>query len=264
MELRIDALQLLSESNPNNKVVGVSRLCKAWCANLVQLNVKEEIAHSLPIPGRPRLPELVSPLAVARRKMNTVEGRAASIHALAHIEFNAINLALDVIWRFSGMPLNFYSDWLKVANEESLHFSLLNEHLISLGFNYGDFQAHNSLWEMAEKTKEDILARIALVPRTMEARGLDATPALRAKFVQAGDTKAADILDIILRDEIGHVLIGNRWYAWLCSLRNLDPITTYTKLANQYAAPVLRGPFNIEARLAAGFSQEEILSLSPK
>lgn len=193
--------------------------------------------------------------------MRTVEGRAAMIHALAHIEFNAINLALDAIWRFPSMPRGYYTDWLRVAAEEALHFSLLSGHLKTLGFAYGDFSAHNSLWDMAEKTADDVLARIALVPRTLEARGLDASPAVRAKLAQAGDDAAAAILDIILRDEIGHVAIGNRWFRWLCESRRLEPVSTYAALAAQYKAPQLRGPFNLEARRAAGFSESELAAL---
>jgi uncharacterized ferritin-like protein (DUF455 family) len=193
--------------------------------------------------------------------MRTAEGRASLIHALAHIEFNAINLALDAIWRFPAMPHDYYVDWLKVAAEEALHYSLLASHLHGLGYAYGDFLAHNSLWDMADKTSHDVLARMALVPRTLEARGLDATPAVRAKLAQAGDTAAAEILDIILRDEIGHVAIGNRWYGWLCVQRGYDAVKTYELLANRYKAPTLRRPFNLEARRAAGFSEEELAAL---
>ncbi|GAB3553458.1 hypothetical protein GCM10027343_40240 [Noviherbaspirillum agri] len=193
--------------------------------------------------------------------MATIEGRAAMIHALAHIEFNAINLALDAIWRFGGMPRAYYSDWLQVAAEEALHFTMLSEHLQTLGFQYGDFTAHNSLWDMAEKTREDVLARMALVPRTLEARGLDASPPVRAKLAQAGDNAAAEILDVILRDEIGHVAVGNRWYAWACTARGLDPVKTYADLSEKYKAPQLRGPFNFAARRAAGFTEAELAAL---
>ena len=193
--------------------------------------------------------------------MRTLEGRAVMIHALAHIEFNAINLALDAIWRFSDMPASYYTDWLKVGVEEAYHFTLLNEHLASMGYQYGDFTGHDSLWEMVDRSKNNVLARMALVPRTMEARGLDASPALRSKLSQAGDSKAAAILDIILRDEIGHVAIGNRWFNWLCEQRGLEPIEAYEQLAIQYSAPKLRAPFNIEARLQAGFTQAEIEKL---
>ena len=193
--------------------------------------------------------------------MATPEGRAALIHALAHIELNAIDLAVDLAWRFAGLPDAFYRQWIAVAREEALHFQLLRDHLHGLGFAYGDFPAHNALWEMAEKTKHDLLARIALVPRTLEARGLDASPAIKAKLVSAGDKRAGAIRDIILRDEIGHVAVGNRWYRTLCDERALDPIATYAELAERYRAPRLRGPFNVEARRAAGFEEAELLEL---
>lgn len=260
-ELRAAALHWLAEPQSGLKAAGVRALAQAWLDGDIALAVDAILITERLIPGRPQRPELVSPLAVKHRSMRTVEGRAALIHALAHIEFNAINLALDAIWRFPAMPTAYYADWLQVAAEEALHFSLLAAHLQALGFGYGDFTAHNSLWDMAEKTQDDILARIALVPRTLEARGLDASPPVRAKLAQAGDMAAAEILDIILRDEIGHVAIGNRWYGWLCELRGLDPVATYAALAAQYKAPPLRGPFNLEARRAAGFSEVELAAL---
>jgi uncharacterized ferritin-like protein (DUF455 family) len=264
-ELRHAALHWLCETRIDAKVHGVFALSQAWRNQTIALSVADEldreVTASRPIPGRPVRPELVSPLQVKHRSMRTVEGRAALIHALAHIEFNAINLALDAIWRFAGMPEQYYADWLQVAMEEATHFSMLSEHLSTMGFSYGDFPAHNSLWDMAEKTRSDIVARIALVPRTLEARGLDASPAVRAKLAQAGDHAAAAILDIILRDEIGHVAVGNRWFGWLCDLRGLDPVATYTSLAAAYKAPLMRGPFNLEARRAAGFSESELLAL---
>lgn len=263
MELRAAALHWLATSNDEAKVAGVTALEQAWQRGEISLATDAVLASTQPIPGRPPRPELVSPLLVKHRSMRTVEGRAALIHALAHIEFNAINLALDAIWRFPSMPAGYYADWLQVAAEEAYHFSLLSAHLRSLGYRYGDFSAHNSLWDMAEKTQGDILARIALVPRTLEARGLDASPQVRAKLQQAGDLAAAEILDIILRDEIGHVAIGNRWYSWLCIARDIEPIATYAMLAAQYKAPPLRGPFNLEARRAAGFTEPELAALGP-
>lgn len=261
-ELRTAALHWLAESQPAVKAKGVIALAQAWLAGNVELSIDAALTPQRPIPGRPSRPELVPPLAVRHRSMRTVEGRAALIHALAHIEFNAINLALDAIWRFPDMPREYYADWMQVAAEEALHFSLLSQHLQTQGFQYGDFTAHNSLWDMAEKTQGDILARIALVPRTLEARGLDASPPMRAKLAQAGDIAVAEILDIILRDEIGHVAIGNRWFGWLCEQRGLEPIATYAALAVQYKAPQLRGPFNLEARRAAGFSELELAALA--
>jgi uncharacterized ferritin-like protein (DUF455 family) len=165
------------------------------------------------------------------------------------------------VWRFAGLPDAFYRQWLGVAMEEALHFQLLRAHLRTLGHDYGDFPAHNALWEMAEKTRGDLLARLALVPRTLEARGLDAAPPIRARLWAAGDREGAAILDIILRDEIGHVGVGNHWYASLCAERGIDPVATYAELAARHRAPRLRGPFNLEARRAAGFTEPELLAL---
>ena len=260
---RAAALHCLCEPDPANKADQTRALHAAWLAGADLPNVVPTSVAADPalIPGRPDRPLMVPPREVGRRPMHTVEGRAALIHALAHIEFNAINLALDAAWRFDTMPDAFFDDWLKVAAEEALHFSLLDAHLHTLGYAYGDFTAHNSLWEMADKTRDDLLARMALVPRTLEARGLDATPAVQAKLAQAGDTEAAAILDIILRDEVGHVAIGNRWYGWLCERDGLDPITIYPDMARRYNAPVLKGPFNLDARRAAGFTEEELAAL---
>ncbi|MDO9313545.1 MAG: ferritin-like domain-containing protein [Burkholderiaceae bacterium] len=217
--------------------------------------------QALQAPGRPVRPGLVPPRSVPSRTPFTLAGRAALLHSIAHIEFNAINLALDAVWRFDAMPEQFYVDWLQVAGEEAVHFSLLREHLLGLGFDYGDFDAHDGLWLMTQRTADDVMARMALVPRTLEARGLDATPPLRAKFERAGDARTVEILDIILRDEIGHVATGNRWYRWLCAQRGLDPVTHYGMLAERYEAPRLRPPFNHAARRAAGFTDEEVALL---
>jgi uncharacterized ferritin-like protein (DUF455 family) len=203
----------------------------------------------------------VPPKDVASRSPATRAGRAALVHAIAHIEFNAINLALDAVWRYAGMPVAYYRDWLQVAAEEALHFTLLREHLRSLGHDYGDFDAHDGLWTMAERTVHDIVARMALVPRTLEARGLDATPPLQRKFAAAGDARAVEILDLILRDEVGHVAIGNHWYRWLCARAGLDPIAHDAALAASYRAPRLRPPFNVDARRAAGFGDDELALL---
>lgn len=216
------------------------------------------------IPGRPARPQLVHPQHVKQRAMGTPEGRAALIHSLAHIEFNAINLALDIIWRYAGMPEDFYRDWARVASEEALHYSMLSAHLRTLGWAYGDMPAHDGLWEMAERTAGDLLARLALVPRTLEARGLDASPLVRDKLAAAGDSAAAAIIDIILHDEIGHVAIGNHWYRYLCQARSLDPIAEFPKLAAQYRAPRMRGPFNLSARRAAGFTEAELQALQER
>jgi uncharacterized ferritin-like protein (DUF455 family) len=204
----------------------------------------------------------VAPSSLKRRSMQSDAGRAVLLHALAHIEFNAINLALDAVWRFPSMPEAFYCDWFKVAAEEARHFSLLSARLAEFGHRYGDFPAHDGLWEMAERTRGDVLARMALVPRTLEARGLDASPPIRRRLAQAGDHASAGILDVILRDEIGHVLIGNHWFRHLCSEAGADPHATYAQLAEQYHAPKLRGPFNFEARRDAGFDEAELRALA--
>lgn len=213
------------------------------------------------LPGRPAAPALVPPQQVKQRSVQSVQGRAALVHALAHIEFNAINLALDAVWRFAGMPDAYYRDWMRVAREEADHFELLNTHLGVLGHVYGDFPAHNGLWEMAEKTQEDLLARLALVPRTLEARGLDASPLIRDKLNSVGDRAGAAILDIILRDEIGHVATGNYWYRYLCAEQGREPVSCYAELAQRYGAPRLRGPFNFDARRQAGFDEAELAAL---
>jgi uncharacterized ferritin-like protein (DUF455 family) len=213
------------------------------------------------LPGRPPRPRLVQHTQLKPRSAHTREGRAALLHALAHIELNAIDLALDIVWRFDGLPDAFYGQWLQVAREEALHFELLRDHLATLGFGYGDFDAHDGLWQMAERTRHDLLARLALVPRTLEARGLDASPAVKSKLLAAGDERGGEILDIILRDEIGHVAVGNHWYRWLCAQRGLDPLATYAELATRHGAPRPRGPFNLEARRAAGFDEAELAAL---
>ncbi|MET3107213.1 uncharacterized ferritin-like protein (DUF455 family) [Oxalobacteraceae bacterium GrIS 2.11] len=252
--LRHLALRALQETVPLQKV----KLTHCMLDSSAPVGIEFVIAEPNGVPGRPNKPELVPPLQVKRRSMATTEGRAALLHALCHIEFNAINLALDAIWRFADMPSEYYADWLKVAAEEALHFSLLSDHLQTMGYAYGDFPGHDTLWEMVAKTQDDVLARMALVPRTMEARGLDAAPSTRNKLNQVGDTAGAAIVELILRDEIGHVAIGNRWFGYLCKMRDLDPIDCYADLALRYQAPKLRAPFNLEARRAAGFSENEL------
>ena len=258
--LRPQALTLLLMRHADEKAAAVRALPPVNALSLAE--TQAVLAEPPGVPGRPVRPELRAPSATKSRAVGSPEGRAGLLHALAHIESNAIDLALDVMWRFDGMPEAFYLDWLQVAREEALHFQLLHAHLAELGYAYGDFPAHNGLWEMAEKTRGDVMARMALVPRTLEARGLDASPAVRNKLISVGDRRGGEIIDIILRDEIGHVLIGNRWYRHLCQARGLDPISTYAALATQYGAPRLKGPFNLAARRAAGFEEAELALLS--
>lgn len=255
-ELRALALQALLQSDVDRKCELVVSIADDLQVNPVVLYVP-----GATLPGRPDLPVLVSPREVPSRGVHTLEGRVILLHAIAHIEFNAINLALDIIWRFDGLPEQFYRDWLQVAKEEVKHFLLLRTYLRDLGFEYGDFAAHNGLWEMAIKTQSDLLARLALVPRVLEARGLDVSPAIRERLIQAGDTRGAQILDVILEDEIGHVRFGNDWYDWVCRQQGLDPVETDRRLEIQYQAPKQRGPFNLEARRAAGFTQTDLARL---
>jgi len=258
---RSAAQQVLLERDPRAKAEAARALYARVIAHEVACLPSIVIAEPSGLPGRPERPLLVEPRLLQRRSMQSAEGRAVLLHALAHIEFNAINLALDAVWRFAGMPEAFYVDWLRVAAEEAHHFSLLTARLAEFGHAYGDFPAHDGLWDMCERTRGDVLARMALVPRTLEARGLDASPPIRARLVQAGDEASAAILDVILRDEIGHVLIGNRWFRHLCDRDLLDPHSTYVRLAEQYRAPKLRGPFNFDARREAGFDEAELAAL---
>jgi uncharacterized ferritin-like protein (DUF455 family) len=256
-ELRRAALAALQVPDPAAKCRAVSDLA----ALLPPVDTAAALEEPAQLPGRPPQPRLVPPKDVPQRSLTTIEGRAALLHALAHIEFNAINLALDACWRFAGMPAEYYRDWLHVAAEEAQHFGLLQAHLATLGFAYGDFPAHDGLWQMARRTRDDVLARMALVPRTLEARGLDASPLVRRRLVGAGDHAAAAIIDVILRDEIGHVSIGNRWFHHLCRERDIEPVSSYLRLTGEYDAPRLHGPFNLAARRQAGFLPAELAAL---
>ncbi len=269
MNCRHEALAVLLEADPLAKAARAAALWDAVQADATLLPDEAQRAEALALtpdqeaamPGRPERPHLVSATQVPARSPFTPEGRAALLHAICHIEFNAINLALDAVWRFADMPAAFYRDWLQVAGEEALHFTLLRTHLESLGSRYGDFDAHDGLWTMCHKTRHDIVARMALVPRTLEARGLDATPLIQDKLTRAGDLRAVEILDIILRDEVGHVRIGNHWFHHLCQARQLDATALYPELVKRYEAPRMRPPFNEAARKAAGFTDAELAFL---
>lgn len=215
-------------------------------------------------PGRPQHLELVAPRFLKRRRLGSREGRATLIHALTHIEFNAINLALDAVYRFRGLPEAYYRDWVRVADEEATHFLLLRNHLRWLGYDYGDFPAHDGLWDMAVRTAADVEARMALVPRCLEARGLDVTPGIREKLLRVGDHAAAAILDTILRDEIGHVSVGDRWFKFICRQRRYRPETRFRHLLEQYLGGDIKGPYHVAARRQAGFSDSEIAYLKKR
>lgn len=262
MELRERALAIFCLTDPNQKAAETMAMALG-SANAIALDSLQSLPHDGG-PGRPPQPELVPPKQVPRRSPFTAEGHCALVHSIAHIEFNAINLALDAIWRFAGMPADYYRDWLQVAQEEAKHFTLLRNHLLAEGHDYGDYVAHDGMWTMCENTRHDVTTRMALVPRTLEARGLDATPIIQAKLRKVGTPRAlaaVDILEVILTEEVGHVAIGNRWYHWLCQREGLDPADFYAEVAIKHAAPRLKPPFNVAARKLAGFSDAEIAAL---
>lgn len=254
------ALCCLLLHSPQEKVDATILLQQKWLDGTLEvsplLNIK-----SLPVPGRPDKPELVDPRDVPRRNFSSLKGRLTLVHAIAHIEFNAINLALDAVYRFQQMPEQYYSDWCRVAAEEALHFTLLSDYLEEHGMAYGDLTAHNGLWEMAVKTDFDVMTRMALVPRVLEARGLDVTPGMIEKLKSTGDTQLISILQKIFDDEIGHVKIGSYWYKTLCEERNLEPQQTFIELIEKYMQGARFGPFDTDARLQAGFSHEEMQNL---
>ncbi len=254
------ALCCLLLDSPQEKVDATLLLQQKWLDGMLKpgplLTVK-----SLPVPGRPDKPELVDPKEVPKRNFSSLKGRLSLVHAIVHIEFNAINLALDAVYRFQNMPEQYYSDWCRVAAEEALHFTMLSDYLKLHGMVYGDLTAHNGLWEMAVKTDFDVMTRMALVPRVLEARGLDVTPGMIEKLQTAGDIQLISILQKIFDDEIGHVKIGSYWYKTLCEERSLEPQKTFLELIKKYMQGARFGPFDTEARLQAGFSHEEMQSL---
>jgi len=247
----------LMESDLNHKVSLLSKLQEDWSNDVFEMTPTQTIVR-VPDAGRPEKPLLVPPKDLPRRRLGSNEGHASLMHSIAHIEFNAVNLALDAVYRFQNMPYEYYRDWLGVAGEESYHFQMVREHLNSLGYEYGDMPAHDGLWMTTYETDHDPLIRMALVPRTLEARGLDVTPPMISKLRSIGDKRGVEILKILLRDEIGHVEVGTRWFRYLCAERDLNPFNEFQHIIKNYFHGDLRGPFNFEARQEAGFSEEEI------
>ncbi|NJD05775.1 MAG: ferritin-like domain-containing protein [Methylococcaceae bacterium] len=209
----------------------------------------------------PPRPEQVEPRMLRKRKLASAEGRLALLHAVAHIEFSAIQLAWDHLYRFSGMPQAYYADWLGVAEDEARHFLMIRERLRSLGADYGDLPAHGGLWGLARETAADVLARMALLPRFMEARGLDVTPGIMQRLEAAGDAESVACLQLILDEEVGHVALGSRWFGWECQRRGLVPETAYVELVERHLRGQIRGPFNDDLRRRAGFSDDELARL---
>ena len=252
-----EARRILLEPEPAHKCAAAVSLFARWRAGGLAREPDVPLADVV-APGRPARPVLVHPRDLPRRRPGSPEGRLALIHAIAHIEFNAINLALDAVWRFRGMPRDYCGDWLQVAAEEAKHFSLLEARLEALGHRYGDLPAHNGLWDMALRTAHDPLHRMALVPRVMEARGLDVTPGMIRRFRELGDVSTAEVLEVILAEEVGHVAAGTRWFRYLCRQRRLAPEATYFALLGDYLGDDIRCPLHLDARRAAGFSDSEL------
>jgi len=255
--LFVHARECIAVRDPDEKVALTRQVAALWRTGQCSLAAGKP-AEPIIVPGRPEKPELVHPSRVKRRKLTTAAGQAAFLHALAHIEFNAINLAWDAVYRFRDMPADFYSDWVGIAEEEATHYQLLSLRLQETGHVYGDFPAHNGLWEMACKTAGDVLLRMALVPRVLEARGLDVTPAMIERLQQAGDARSAAILARILEDEIGHVRAGSRWFRHVCRQRELEPVKTFADLLQSHLPGHNTMPLNLPARRQAGFSREEL------
>lgn len=251
----------LGAATPDAKVAATFAAAEAFARGALSIPVDAPPPGPIRMPGRPARPRLVPPRELPRRGLGSDAGRAAFIHAIAHIELNAIDLAWDAVYRFRGLPRDFYDDWVGVASDEARHFTLLRQRLRQLDHDYGDFVAHNGLWEMAEKTADDGLARMALVPRVLEARGLDVTPAMIDKLRRLDDAETVAILELILREEVAHVAAGSRWFRWYCDRAGLAPGPTFRALLLDHAGTVLRGPFNTRARSAAGFDDDELAML---
>lgn len=258
MDLRAAALGVLLEPDPDRKCALSQSLQAQWQAATDLRPSTLAVQQGLQ-PGRPSRPELVLPRQVPQRGLGTAAGRAALLHAVAHIEFNAINLAWDAVYRFADLPLAYYQDWSSVAADEARHFLLVRTRLRELGLDYGDLPAHDGLWQMALATEHALLERMALVPRVLEARGLDVTPGMIQRLREVGDGASIAVLEVILREEVRHVEIGTRWYRHACALAGVvDPDARFLDVLATHAAARVRPPFNLPARRAAGFSETEL------
>ncbi|HEV2680242.1 MAG TPA: ferritin-like domain-containing protein [Rhodanobacter sp.] len=257
-DLHAAAKRCLDATDPAEKL----RLTQETWQSLLDGELCDDPASPPPepigAPGRPAKPQLVNARQVPQRGLGSAEGRAALVHAVAHIEFNAINLAWDAVYRYRGKPAAYYRDWASCANDEARHFAMLSGRLAELGHVYGDFDAHDGLWAMAEKTAHHDTARMALVPRVLEARGLDVTPGMIDRLRHLGDTGTVAILEVILREEVAHVAAGTRWYRYCCERDGVEPVDTFFALLREYMGVSLRGPFNRPARIEAGFVEAEL------
>ncbi|MFC4351232.1 ferritin-like domain-containing protein [Fodinicurvata halophila] len=251
--LAAGAVRILNTPSAEEKARAGRRLAADWRDSEER---KIGLAQPPRRPARPEYPALRPPREVPRRKIGpAVEGRIALLHALAHIELNAIDLAWDIVARFSGsaLPESFHDDWVHIADEESKHYLLLSERLKQLGSYYGALPAHDGLWQASEETAGDLLARLAVVPMVLEARGLDVTPDMIRKLEQAGDKDSAAVLEVIYQEEIGHVAVGRKWFEWLCAQQGKEPVGTWQELVSCHFRGPLKPPFNAEGRAQAGF-----------
>lgn len=261
--LRDGATKAIAAADLDVKMSVAQDIAQRWHAQKLSLRSPLD-AKLLDRPGRPERPELVPPIKVERRPISKPEGRIALMHAIAHIELNATDLALDIVARFAdhSMPRSFFDNWMQVAFEEAKHFKLIRARLNTMGADYGDLPAHDGLWEAAHDTRNDLTARLAVVPLVLEARGLDVTPPLQAKMRQTGDHESADVLDIIYEDEKTHVAVGAKWFRFLCARDRVDPAQRFKSLVRRNFHGTLKPPFNELARAEAGMTSTFYRSLS--
>jgi len=244
-------------TDPDAKMALTYESVGQWSAS--KLEWKDgDIPEQLNEPGRLDQPEIVMPKDLKKRKFKSEIGRAALIHALTHIELTAVNLAWDSIYRYRGMPKDYYDDWVQCAKEEAGHFIMLRNRLREMGYDYGSFPAHNELWKMAVTTSGDLMDRMGIVHRVFEARALDVVPGTLKKFDELNDTSMVKALTTICNDEVGHVSAGTRWFRYRCEQEQIDPDVTFISLLEKYMKRPLSGPFNRDVRLQTGFTEVEL------
>lgn len=261
--LQDGAIDALGEADADRKAALTLELARNWAGGALSLKTRSGLAPP-DRPGRPALPQLVPPNQVKKRSLGSARGRSALVHAICHIELNAIDLALDIIARFCAvrLPRSFFDSWMGVAADEARHFSLLRARLQELGHDYGDFPAHDGLWEAAQATQGDLTARLALVPLVLEARGLDVTPGMITALEAAGDSTTAAIFAILYEDEKGHVAVGAKWFRFMCRRQGVDPSAAFARLVRKHFRGAVKPPFNDRARAAAGVTPGFYRSLS--
>lgn len=261
--LRGGATMAILSADLDEKTELAQETARRWRAR--RLSLRSPLDPELPDrPGRPDKPLLVPPKATVKRSLHTLPGRIAMLHALAHIELNAVDLSLDIVARFTSEPVphSFFDGWMRVAFEEAKHFRMVRDRLRDLGADYGDMPAHEGLWQAAHSTRNDLTARLAVVPLILEARGLDVTPSLQEKMRETGDMESAEVLKVIYEDEKGHVAVGAKWFRFLCARERKDPAATFQQLVRANFRGALKAPFNDVARAEAGLTPSFYRSLT--